>query len=615
MAVDLSRMRRAASVCGRYKKQLERLRDSVGSTASVEAAVDGVLGNMRNANRVSLAVYGDPQSGKTEMMIALTAKLLDEGHRTIVHLMNDNVDLLSQNLGRFRASSIAPMPVGSTQFLASTASDAMQEVVVFCKKNAKDLSKLLDGLTGRSGVVVIDDEADYATPNGKVNKGTKTRINGQVEQLVGADGHYIGVTATPARLDLNRTMDNDTEKWVRFPAHAAYTGPEIFFPMDRKVGYRLRKLPVGEDPERSIVDAVLRFLVTSAFLNVSGERPQCYSMLIHTSGRRDQHMIDREIVESVATVLRDPSLPGFDDLATRLLGFAMELYGEADPNEIGEFVIGNASLIQPLVLNSQRDRNALGDSPTEPRSPFTIIVGGNIVSRGVTFPNLLAMLFTRDVTTRLQQDTYIQRARMFGARGSYLRHFELTIPGSLYADWHRCFVFHKLAYESIDSEIGSPVWIGDSRIAVTATTSINRATVSVDAGEMGFSIFDWDSSFDDIVASGVSSTIALRVLQNAVGKPALPDFVVSFMETMIGLRGGALAIHRSRDISGWSAETDKHSITRRRGFMGTNQIRPDKHQNAVHHIMIVRDGPRKARLFYKYLGDVEFLRGEVPQPN
>jgi hypothetical protein len=70
-----------------------------------------------------------------------------------------------------------------------------------------------------------------------------------------------------------------------------------------------------------------------------------------------------------------------------------------------------------VVLNSERDRTAAGDNATEPSSPFTIIIGGNIVSRGVTFPNLLTMFFTRNVRHKLQQDTYIQRARMFGARG------------------------------------------------------------------------------------------------------------------------------------------------------------------------------------------------------
>src|SRR6202162_6398846 len=95
--------------------------------------------------------------------------------------------------------------------------------------------------------------------------------------------------------------------------------------------------------------------------------------------------------------------------------------------QANEYVVENISRASTVVLNSERDRVAAGDSATEPTSPFTIIIGGNIVSRGVTFPNLLAMFFTRDVANKLQQDTYIQRARMFGARGEYLKHFELTI--------------------------------------------------------------------------------------------------------------------------------------------------------------------------------------------
>ena len=84
---------------------------------------------------------------------------------------------------------------------------------------------------------------------------------------------------------------------------------------------------------------------------------------------------------------------------------------------------------------------------SNPKSLFTIVVGGNIVSRGVTLNNLLSMYFTRDVQLKMQQDTYIQRARMFGLRSNYLEHFELSIPEQLYIDWHRCFVYHKLSLD------------------------------------------------------------------------------------------------------------------------------------------------------------------------
>lgn len=608
MAVDLERMRRAANVTGRYDKQLTRLRRMGQQTDCVDGAVTGVLGNMRHANRVSLAVYGDPQSGKTEMMICLTAKLLDEGNKTIVHLMNDNVDLLTQNLGRFKDSGISPLPMSLAELSAAATTDPSTELVVFCKKNATNLTNLTQLLADREAIIVIDDEADYATPNGKVNLAgnVKTRINELVGQIIGEDGSYIGVTATPARLDLNRTFDNDSEMWVRFASHNAYTGPDTFFPRDRNVSYRLNLID-GTGATHDIRDAVLRFLVTSAYLNATGTREGHYSLLVHTSGLKEKHQEDRDVIDAVGRVLRSPSEPDFADMVDALAHWCSELYPNEDANALIEYVVANAPLIQTVVLNSERDRKALGDNPTNPRSPFTIIIGGNIVSRGVTFPNLLAMLFTRDVVNKLQQDTYIQRARMFGARGAYLQHFELTIPRALYGDWHRCFVFHRLAFQSIESEDRSPVWVSDSRIAITAAASIDRSTVSVDAGEMGFQTFDWHDDLDTTVAN-FSGMAAVHALRDILGSSAVPAFLIAFVNEMIDYRGGSVAVHRSRDISNWGADTDKANIARRRGFMGNTQIRPDLHPQAPHHFMIIRDGSRKARLFYKYLGDAEFTR-------
>jgi hypothetical protein len=49
----------------------------------------------------------------------LTANLLDLGHRVIVHLMNDSVDLLTQNLKRFKGSGLATAPRNSSELLDS----------------------------------------------------------------------------------------------------------------------------------------------------------------------------------------------------------------------------------------------------------------------------------------------------------------------------------------------------------------------------------------------------------------------------------------------------------------------------------------------------------------
>ena len=188
-------------------------------------------------------------------------------------------------------------------------------------------------------------------------------------------------------------------------------------------------------------------------------------MLGHTSGSRDAHEADRIAIEQTVSILLDPTTAQFDQLGQKIYDTAKSLYPNADPQTLAGYVVENASRTTLVVLNSKRDRKAAGDSPTIPTSPFTIIIGGNIVSRGVTFPNLLSMFFTRDVKSKLQQDTYIQRARMFGSRKD-LEHFELTIPAQLYAEWQKCFAYHRLSLSTIESKLGVPVWIGDNRIAV-----------------------------------------------------------------------------------------------------------------------------------------------------
>ena len=126
---------------------------------------------------------------------------------------------------------------------------------------------------------------------------------------------------------------------------------------------------------------------------------------------------------------------------------------------------------------------------TNPKSLFTIVVGGNIVSRGVTLNNLLSMYFTRDVRHKIQQDTYIQRARMFGVRNNYLKHFELSIPSHLYNDWHRCFVYHKLSLDGARNG-NPPIWVTDKRVSAVATSSIDKTNVYyTNRSEMSFDLF------------------------------------------------------------------------------------------------------------------------------
>ena len=62
----------------------------------LQTGVNESLKNIKNGAK-SFVVYGEPQSGKTEFMIALVCKLLDEKYETIFIIMNDNTELEYQN--------------------------------------------------------------------------------------------------------------------------------------------------------------------------------------------------------------------------------------------------------------------------------------------------------------------------------------------------------------------------------------------------------------------------------------------------------------------------------------------------------------------------------------
>lgn len=607
---DLSRFRNGGYSRSQYNRQLRRLADEGKSVVCIERAVRDSLENLAGEGRKSFVIYGEPQSGKTEMMICLTAKLLDEGRRFILHLLNDSVDLLSQNLGRFKNSGLAPSARNYSEILDPAIDVGKNIYVIFCKKNASDLRKLIRKIGQLRDIVVIDDEADFASPNGRVNKGEKTKINELISKVLGEQGDYIGVTATPARLDLNNTFDNDSKLWVNFPAHEQYTGHGVFFPFDVETAaeilrFQLTLLPEKGDDPKYAREALFRFLVSVAFLNLSNnDAEENYSILIHTSGKKVDHKTDWGTIQEALAGLANQDSRTFEPYVREIWGISQARYPDADPDLLTDYVVANISRNSVVMLNSDSDFRQNVDAATRPTSLFTIVIGGNIVSRGVTFENLLSMYFTRDVKHKIQQDTYIQRARMFGSRGRYLEFFELTIPRTLYADWHRCFVFHRLSLASINSGKGSPVWLSDSRISAVASASIDRSTVDIDRGEMAFALFDYTAEVAALDSIQIANDEKLAMLAKLVGDDAFPEYLWRFIrKTSLRLEVELEFLPTAGLYPGMTPE-EKAAITRKKGMMGATQTAGQ----ARHFLRIYRNDAGKARLYYKFSGSVKFLK-------
>ncbi len=613
MDFNLNELKKEAEVGNRYEKRLSQLVAEGQAIDRIKAVVDTAIENIK-AGQQSFVIYGEPQSGKTEMMIALTAKLLDEGHKIIVVLLNDSVQLLGQNLERFQRSGLSPSPKKFSELLPPEMVIGDRQWIIFCKKNTKDLQKLINKIDGQDDRVIVDDEADYATPNSKVNQQDKSRINELTERLIGKNGVYIGVTATPARLDLNRTHQNQNEYWIDFPPHPNYVGQDTFFPVSVvNLQFSLSFLPDTGDIPKYLREALFRFLIRVAYLNtnVNGSE-QNYSLLIHTSGRKDDHVVDYKQVVKIFEALRDDKSKNYAAYYERLWNLAVDMY-PPKANDILKYILSNCDRNNIVVMNSDKEVNAADNrTGTNPSAPFTVIIGGNIISRGVTFNNLLSMFFTRDVKHKLQQDTYIQRARMFGSRKAYLNYFDLTIPKTLYLDWQRCFIFHRLSLEARKQNNRSPVWLDGERIIASASSSIDKTNILVDRGEMSFDLFKFNpAGIKTVLETNESGLQKAKALSALLGANCLPGYLINYMQNFCPAGDESIAIHSPRSIAGYAdkaGEIDKATITRTRGFIGERELEPAKYPNAIHHLNILFNELGKARVFYKYQGNIRFLR-------
>lgn len=622
MAIDFDKLTKGSN--SKYSGQIERVRHEKGYVTAIENTVEETIKNIKD-NATRLAIYGEPQSGKTEMMICLSARLLDEGHTCIIVLVNDSLDVLSQNYERFLDSNLIPTPRNLSDIAQGVDLYKAKEQIIITKKNPSDLRMLIEYLktTKNQSRVIIDDEADHATPNSKVNKtidkktgesNPKTAINklvGQLLELTGPkNGIYIGVTATPQRLDLNNTFENQREHWVLFDTHPNYHGHEIFFPSiesgEYQVKFHLEALPDDGDSPEYLQNALLRFMINVAHLNCSlpdmpGAGQKNYCMLIHTSGTKEDHRGDyKEVVKVFEAIGQEKATREFGRYFNKIESFANEMYPN-DVLNIMQYIFDKCEAYTVKVINSERDRELEKiTAVTDPKRPFTVAIGGNIISRGVTFDRLLTMFFTRSPKHKIQTDTYVQRARMFGSRSPYLDHFELHIPKSLYQDWHTAFYLHRLGMASLKT--GEPIWYENDRTSAVASSSKDKANIYQDAGEVDFEIFNFSKEIEQFTNEGRIGYSSFEELVKMLPQGYLPNQIIKTIETMKPNGDASIVVHKSRSIRNHTSLTPEDIANIKRGnkglFYGSDAANYPK---AVHHFQIFHNPAGNGRMIYKYV--------------
>jgi hypothetical protein len=595
----------------KYLKETEKIDPFIIETG-VNAAAEKIQKKAK-----SFVIYGEPQSGKTEVMIALTCKLIDMGFQTIFIIVNDNTELENQNFLRFQdCRQLKPAPLRDYEL--NNLNDYQRSLdiprVIFCRKNAKNLDKLIDNARHFKGRVIIDDEADFATPNTNINKIKKEAsvINDKLGKLgkLDTDGIYIGVTATPGRLDLNNTYFNDTNDWIFLDSHKHYKGRELFFPLNNSGtegnNYHLVLLPdEGDDPQH-LRKSMLRFLLRASYLN--RKLKENYSMLIHTAGKVTEHDKDQKDVNKVLFSITQNK----EKVIRELIEEASRIFRE-DNNFIVElisFIISNIQQNQVLVINSKKDKNNVVRA-SNPKVLFTFAIGGNIVSRGLTFKNLLTFFFSRGVKGKLQQNTYIQRARMFGNR-PYIEHFELCIPKALYKNWADCFQDHELSLRIARSG-NQMVHVQGKKNVAADSRSIDKANIVISKGERQVGqIFDLTNEIKEQLISADHNPVDLiknLIKSGLINHQHFDDYILNYVietsdrpdDVIIVLRNpkGKNTTHEIQSVESYSGH-DADTISRPRGGMIQALIkgRP-MYDLKRHYIMPLKNENGKARFIYR----------------
>lgn len=337
------------------------------------------------------------------------------------------------------------------------------------KKNAAVLRRLKKALNQLSEMerkalptLIIDDECDQASINTAAYRSSVTRINSLIRDLREKlpKVTYVGFTATPyanvlmAEKSVDGTRDlYPSEFIVSLDEPEAYFGARRLFgddcdaENDSELPY-IRRVPEedrsslqpasrkGRDGFSPVLTASLKdacdyYLLSLAARQARGQGLEHCCMLIHTTiyagcHRRLRRMVEREWLSPLLQALRGDDKQVLEDLrllwdresqalpASRRAGLSCPASPE-NFADLAPHLLPAAERISMTVENSESElSDRLDFSAGEPVQ--SIVIGGNVLARGLTIEGLVCSYFIRSST---QYDTLMQMGRWFGYRRGF----------------------------------------------------------------------------------------------------------------------------------------------------------------------------------------------------
>ena len=359
-------------------------------------------------------LFGNVQSGKTGQMFGILCKAADLGFPVFVILTTDNIVLQEQTLERVKSDLDGFCICGENDSGLFIENSLIQPTVVVLKKNARILrlwANVLNttGFMKGNPLFIIDDEADAASLNTFVNRNgsQKSSINKYLDSIKNgaSSSMYLQVTGTPQAI-LLQTMASGWHPYFTyyFQPGKEYLGGDFFFPSadnPKCINY-IDKI------EKPIKEIVIRHLAVSA--QVLSSRGKVCTCLVHPSVRQSAHKTFADEITKIIDWCRSNTA----EFKQRLEHHYNNLTPEKSIKQPFQIIYDTA---EKLILNNEigiyimNGKNDVDSS--EYASGSNIVIGGNTLGRGVTFPGLQTIYYTRS-SKKPQADTMWQHSRMFG---------------------------------------------------------------------------------------------------------------------------------------------------------------------------------------------------------
>ncbi len=355
-------------------------------------------------------------------------------------------------------------------------SELRRKMVIVAKKQARNLDKLIEFIEEHEDlqnrkVLLIDDEADLASVRFVRKRGEPTVNQGtiadQIDQLreMTTGIAFLQVTATPYSLYLQPADYDEANTSYVFkpkrpaftkllPIHSGYVGGDDYFGPFEEGDPRSklivevteqeqdalrrpdkRRISANNVLETDNVTGLRRAIITFVVAvgvrrwqqRERGERAKKYAMVIHNDIARAAHAWQDQVIDWIFHAIVEAAenhpaelRPLFDAAFNDLEASVFADKGKMPPHDDAFDAFIDALQSDDVAVekvNSDTDVMALLDANAELklRTPYNIWVGGNILDRGITIPNLISFYYGRNPKT-MQADTVLQHSRMYGNR-------------------------------------------------------------------------------------------------------------------------------------------------------------------------------------------------------